>query len=277
MPITSSSFSPTTGIREKPLRRASDSAWCSVLSRSMNTMSVRGTMTSRTRVSPSSKTEWIIFRSPGSMTRRRSRRSTRPRTSASDASWLSLALLAGVMRLAIAVDSQDSGPSSRDSGCSTAAAASATRSVYRRPMARGTTPITTYPATIMMAAAMRNARQPEPSQCTRAAASRTIAAVSRGYPQQQQRVQVARPVGEHGLGLRRAVAAVLGQLLRSYPRRAPQRHLTGHAQAGQEGQQYRSSDEPSHAGVSPGPFPPFRVASPPLSSRARKRAAVPAG
>ena len=42
MPTTSSWFSPTTGIREKPLRRASESACSTVLSLSMNTMSVRG-------------------------------------------------------------------------------------------------------------------------------------------------------------------------------------------------------------------------------------------
>ena len=36
----------------------------------MNTMSVRGTITSRTMVSPSSNTEWIISRSSGSMTLR---------------------------------------------------------------------------------------------------------------------------------------------------------------------------------------------------------------
>ena len=34
--------------------------WRSVLCRSMKTMSVRGTITSRTMVSPSSNTEWII-------------------------------------------------------------------------------------------------------------------------------------------------------------------------------------------------------------------------
>ena len=56
-----------TGMREKPLRSASDSAWSRVLSRSMNTMSVRGTMTSRTIVSPSSNTERTISRSPGSI------------------------------------------------------------------------------------------------------------------------------------------------------------------------------------------------------------------
>src|SRR5215475_2918751 len=65
MPTTSSSFSPTTGIRENPLRSAKDSTWRTFLSRSANTMSVRGTMTSRTIVSPSSNTELIIARSPG--------------------------------------------------------------------------------------------------------------------------------------------------------------------------------------------------------------------
>jgi hypothetical protein len=40
---------------------------------SMNTMSVRGTMTSLTMVSPSSKTERTISRSPGSMPVLRSR------------------------------------------------------------------------------------------------------------------------------------------------------------------------------------------------------------
>src|SRR5947207_1677516 len=43
-------------------------------------------------------------------------------------------------------------------------------------MARGTTPITRYPATIMTDAAIRNARQPEPSHPTRATVSRTVAA-----------------------------------------------------------------------------------------------------
>src|SRR5439155_1323025 len=76
MPMTSSLFSPTTGIREKPLRSASDSTCRTFLSRSAKTMSVRGTMTSRTIVSPNSNTEWIISRSPGSMTRRSPSRST---------------------------------------------------------------------------------------------------------------------------------------------------------------------------------------------------------
>ena len=45
--------------------------WRRFLCRSMKTTSLRGTITSRTMVSPSSKTEWIIFRSPDSITRRR--------------------------------------------------------------------------------------------------------------------------------------------------------------------------------------------------------------
>ncbi len=60
-------------MRENPLRRCSDRAWPSVLSRSMKTISVRGTITSRTIVSPSSKTDRTISRSPGSMTLRCSR------------------------------------------------------------------------------------------------------------------------------------------------------------------------------------------------------------
>ena len=47
----------------------------------MNTISVRGTITSRTMVSPSSNTDRTISRSPGSMTLRCSRKSTRPRSS----------------------------------------------------------------------------------------------------------------------------------------------------------------------------------------------------
>src|SRR4051794_12278689 len=46
----SSRFSPITGIREEPLRRARDIAWRKVLVRSMNTTSVRGTMVADQRV-----------------------------------------------------------------------------------------------------------------------------------------------------------------------------------------------------------------------------------
>ncbi len=85
MPTTSSSLSPTTGIREKPERSARVSAWRTVLCRSIITRSVRGTMTSRTMVSPSSKTECTIRRSSSSMTSFFSARSTSARSSASEA------------------------------------------------------------------------------------------------------------------------------------------------------------------------------------------------
>ena len=74
-------------------------AWRSVFVRSMKTTSVRGTITSRTRVSPSSKTEWIICRSPDSMTLLASARSTSSRSSASDANGPSLKPRPGVIAL----------------------------------------------------------------------------------------------------------------------------------------------------------------------------------
>ena len=61
----------------------SDMACRRVLSWLIVTMSVRGTMTSRTTVSPSSKTEWIISRSPSSMTAVSPAMSSRSRSSAS--------------------------------------------------------------------------------------------------------------------------------------------------------------------------------------------------
>ena len=139
MPITSSSFSPTTGIRENPLRSARDSACRTVLSRSTKTMSVRGTITSRTIVSPSSNTEWIMARAPGSMTWRRSSRSTRPRSSSSEPA-ASRAARPGVSRLPSASSSRGIGPSSRTTGYSTSATASAAPRSYWRPRIRGPTP-----------------------------------------------------------------------------------------------------------------------------------------
>ena len=52
----SSTFSPMTGMREKPLRRPVPEPAARTSSRSIHTISVRGTITSRTMVSPSSKT-----------------------------------------------------------------------------------------------------------------------------------------------------------------------------------------------------------------------------
>ena len=88
-------------------------AWRRVLFRSMKTTSVRGTITSRTIVSPSSKTEWIIARSPDSMTWLASARSTSSRSSASDENGPSLNPRPGVIRLPTTMSSWGSGPRTR--------------------------------------------------------------------------------------------------------------------------------------------------------------------
>ena len=62
----SSTSSPTTGTREKPERTNRRSAEAAGVSASMVTMSVRGTMTSRTRVCPRSRTERTMSRSSSS-------------------------------------------------------------------------------------------------------------------------------------------------------------------------------------------------------------------
>ena len=83
MPRTWSVFSPMTGIREYPERRNSDIARCRLDPESMVRMSVRGTMTERTRVSPKSKTDWISSASLSSITSDSVARSTSSRNSSS--------------------------------------------------------------------------------------------------------------------------------------------------------------------------------------------------
>ena len=122
----------SAGTATSPARR--------VLSGSMVTMSVRGTMTSRTTVSPSSKTEWIISRSPASISAVSPARSTRSRSSASDSNGPSRKPRPGVTALPSATSSRASGPSTRRSQTSTGAATSATRSACWRPRVRGLTP-----------------------------------------------------------------------------------------------------------------------------------------
>ncbi len=68
MPMTLSMFSEITGIREWPLFRVTSRTSSSVAEASTQTMSGRGTMTSRTTVSVNSKMEWIISRSSAWMT-----------------------------------------------------------------------------------------------------------------------------------------------------------------------------------------------------------------
>ncbi len=143
MPTTSSSFSPTTGIREKPLRSARVSACRTVLPRSTITRSVRGTITSRTMVSPSSKTECTIRRSSSSISESCSARSTSARSSASEAKGPSRKPLPGVSALPSRISSRGIGPRIRFSGSSTTDEAVATFIGCCRPMVRGETPTAT--------------------------------------------------------------------------------------------------------------------------------------
>ena len=104
-----------TGSRLNPLRSASASAWRTVLVRSIQTTSVRGTMTSRAIVSPSSKTEWIIWRSPDSTTPRSSAMSTSSRSSTSEENGPSRKPRPGVIVLPMRMSSVATGPSTRPS------------------------------------------------------------------------------------------------------------------------------------------------------------------
>ena len=129
----------------------------------MNTTSVRGTITSRTSVSPSSKTEWIICRSPDSMTLLASARSTSSRSSASEANGPSLKPRPGVIALPTRISSRGSGPSTFVAAMSGPAESSATRSECWRPRVRGATPITTNETTSMIASDATTAHQRLPS------------------------------------------------------------------------------------------------------------------
>ncbi len=159
-PTTSSSPSPTTGMRENPLRSASESACRSDFVCSMKTMSVRGTMTSRTIVSPSSKTECTIRRSSSSMTIDSSTaRSTRSRSSASDANGPSRKPLPGVTALPMRIRIFGSGPRIAASGGSTAAATRPMAPTCCRPTVRGETPTMTNDATTITPAVTPTAAQ----------------------------------------------------------------------------------------------------------------------
>ncbi|SKU14581.1 Uncharacterised protein [Mycobacteroides abscessus subsp. abscessus] len=124
-PTTSSTFSPTTGMRECPLRTASDVAWPAVLSLSIHTISVRGTITSRAGVSPSSNTDWIIRRSSSATTPRCCAMSTTSRSSISEANGPLRNPRPGVTALPSRINSREMGPSSTEITCSGTAAPSA--------------------------------------------------------------------------------------------------------------------------------------------------------
>ena len=99
-----------TGMREKPERSARDSPCRSVLSFSIHTISVRGTITSLTMVSPSSKTEWIMRRSPASMRSDASAMSTISRSSASEVNGPSVNPRPGVIALPMMIRICGMGP-----------------------------------------------------------------------------------------------------------------------------------------------------------------------
>ena len=107
------------------------------------TSSVRGTITSRTMVSPSSKTECTIRRSSSSISDSDSARSTAARSSASLANGPRLKPFPGVSALPSRISSPGTGPITRASGSRTYDAAVAVFSGCWRPMVRGETPTAT--------------------------------------------------------------------------------------------------------------------------------------
>ena len=100
-------------------------------------------MTSRTTVSFSSNTDWIIFDSSDSMSLLAAARSTSSRSSTSEANGPSRNPLPGVSALPTRMSSCGNGPSSRVAAITGAADASAIRSAFCRPSVRGPTPIST--------------------------------------------------------------------------------------------------------------------------------------
>ena len=142
-----SRLSSITGTREKPERRNSDIVWRRFLWRSMKTTSLRGTITSRTVVSPSSKTQWIILRSPASISADASAMSTSSRSSVSVENGPSRNPLPGVSMLPMRISSRGIGPSTVVIQLSGAAERSATRSLCCRPRVLGATPMATNETT----------------------------------------------------------------------------------------------------------------------------------
>ena len=159
MPSTSSTDSPTTGSREKPERRARVSAWLADLDSSIQTISVRGTMTSRAMVSPSAKTEWIMSRSSCSTTPRCSARSTSSRSSTWVAKGPSRKPMPGVNALPMRISRVASGPSARPNHSTVGAASRPTEYACWRPIVRGPTPTTTKLTRVMAPAVTRAASQ----------------------------------------------------------------------------------------------------------------------
>ena len=218
--MMSSRFSPITGMRLKPLRSASDIACRSVLLRSMNTTSVRGTMTSRTIVSPSSKTEWIIARSPDSMTWLASARSTSSRSSASDENGPSLKPRPGVRMLPSTMSSWGSGPRTFVKTTTSPALARA-RPAGRgcRPIVRGPTPMTTNSTTSITPTVSRAASQASVEVAEHDLGDQHDGGDLAEHPQEQRGVDEAGRV----LGDRQQPTGAASSVGRAAPRRGPSR------------------------------------------------------
>ena len=149
----SSTFSPITGMRECPLRTARVIAWPADLSLSIQIISVRGTITSRAGVSPSSKTDSIILRSSAATTPRCWARSTTSRSSISDANGPLRNPRPGVSALPTTTNNRLIGINSHEISRSGTAVANAMEYAFCRPRVRGPTPMTTKLTSTMMVAA----------------------------------------------------------------------------------------------------------------------------
>ncbi len=144
----------------------------------MQTRSVRGTITSRTRVSPSSKTWCTIRRSSSSISDSFSARSTIARSSASEANGPLRKPFPGVSALPMRISSCGMGPMTRASGTRTYEAAVAVLRGCWRPMVRGETPTATKDTSTITAIAMSSAFQLSPNSSRQTYVTSTPAAIS---------------------------------------------------------------------------------------------------
>ena len=122
------------------------------------TMSVRGTMTSRTIVSVNSKTEWMSSRSSSSMRSCDAASSTMSRSCSSDANDAPRAT-PGVTRLPSATSPCASGPRRMRTPRTTGAATPRSCFACWRPHERGLAPTSTNEIPVMMTAAASIAHQ----------------------------------------------------------------------------------------------------------------------
>src|SRR5690606_13206543 len=141
-------------------------------------MSGRGTITSRQMVSPSSKTEWIIFRSPSSMTSEAVARSTSSRSSVSVANGPRRKPRPGVIALARTMSSCGSGPRTFVRIRTGPAVAVAIAAPCWRPRVRGATPTTTKATRVMIPTLVTTVGHQAPSKwsCHHRATPTTAAA-----------------------------------------------------------------------------------------------------